>query len=160
MAKKQRWPDGSIFLVPQSDGLSSVAQVLRRTPDALNSVVCAFYDIRVSDASNISAADLVADRLIAIQFTTPDLLDRGRWKVVGQSPPKHLGLMSKFPSLEAARWVGTDIIGSGNIESLLNGYHGLRVWDDWADPHYLDNLLLHPEKKLRNLVYRPRAPRS
>ena len=66
-----------MFLVPQPDGLCSVGQVLELTPEALNSAVCAFYDIRAKPGAGVSADELSADKLISIKFTTPDLLDSG-----------------------------------------------------------------------------------
>src|SRR5437762_2084390 len=135
---RQRWSEGALFLVPQSDGLSSVGQVVRRTPEALNSVVCAFYDVRRKVDERLSAADLDADRLISIQFTTPDLLDAGVWQVAGHAPVAHFDLMPRFHELEAGGFVGAKIIGSGNIQKFLDAFHGLRPWDEWASPHYLD----------------------
>jgi hypothetical protein len=152
---RQRWSEGSIFLVPQSDGRSSAGQALRRTPQALNSVVCAFYDVRPPGGA-LTTADLDADRLIAILFVTPELLNRGNWRVIGEAPVRHLKLMPRLREVEANGFVGAKIIGSGNIEAFLDAFYGLRAWDDWAKPDYLDGLLLSPEKKPKSLLFRGR----
>ena len=55
-----KWSEGSVFLVPQSDGLCSVGQVLKLTPEALNSAVCVFYDIRVKPGIGVSPDELSA----------------------------------------------------------------------------------------------------
>src|SRR5258708_38673264 len=113
-----KWSEGSVFLVPQSDGLCSVGQVLKLTPGALNSVICAFYDIRVKPGAAVSADDLSADKLVSMQFTTPDLLNSGIWALVPQSGPKHLDRMPGLPAWEKPDFVGAAVIGRGNMEEF------------------------------------------
>ncbi len=145
--RKAKWSEGSVFLVPQSDGLCSVGHVLKLTPGALNSAVCAFYDIRVRPGAGVSGDELSADKLISIQFTTPDLLNSGVWALVIQCAPKHLERMTRLPALEKAHFVGAVVVGSGNVMEFLDAFYGLRAWDDYADPAYFDKLLLTPDKK-------------
>jgi hypothetical protein len=53
--RKAMWSEGSVFLVPQPDGLCSVSvRFWKRTPEALNSAVCAFYEIRVKPGAGSS----------------------------------------------------------------------------------------------------------
>jgi hypothetical protein len=150
--RKANWSEGSVFLVPQSDGLCSLGQVLKLTPDALNSAVCAFYDIRLKPEAGVSADELSADKLISIQFTTPDLLNSGIWALVAQCAPKHLERMTRLPSLERASFVGAHITGSGIMMEFLDAFYGLRAWDDYADPAYFDKLLLTQDKKPSRLI--------
>src|SRR5260221_14643144 len=147
-----KWSEGSVFLVPQSDGLCSVGQVLKLTPGALNSVSCAFDDIRVKPGAAVSADDLSADKLVSMQFTTPDLLNSGIWALVAQFGPKHLERMTWLPALEKADFVGAVVIGSGNIEEFLDGFYGLRAWDDYAVPAYSDKLFLIQDKNPSRLI--------
>lgn len=150
--RRAKWSEGSVFLVPQSDGLCSVGQVLKLTPGALNSVICAFYDIRVKPGAAVSADDLSADKLVSMQFTTPDLLNSGIWALVAQFAPKHLERMTWLPALEKADFVGAVVIGSGNIGEFLDAFYGLRAWDDYADPAYFGKLLLTQDKKPSRLI--------
>ena len=150
--RKAKWSEGSVFLVPQSDGLCSVGQVLKLTPEALNSAVCAFYDLRLKPGAGVSADDLSADKLISIQFTTPDLLNSGVWALVAQCAPKHLERMTRLPALEKADFVGATVRGSGNIMQFLNAFYALKPWDDYADPAYLDEFLLTQDKKPSRLI--------
>lgn len=147
------WSEGSIFLVPQSDGRYSVGQVLRRVPQALNSVLSSYYDHRVASVAPVAAATLLAETPISIQFTTPDLLDDGRWVVVGQAAPMHLDMLKDLDELERNQFVGASVRGSANMAAFLNAFYGLEPWDAFADPLYLDKLLLHPERKPSRLVY-------
>jgi hypothetical protein len=96
---------------------------------------------------------LTVETLISIQFTTPDLLNNGTWAVVGSAPPAHLGMLKNFNDLERNEFVGASVRGSANISTFLNAFYGLAAWDAFADPHYLDKLLLHPERKPSRLVY-------
>ncbi len=150
--RRAKWSEGSVFLVPQSDGLCSVGQVLKLTPEALNSAVCAFYDIRLQPGAGVSADELSADKLISIQFTTPDLLNSGVWALVAQCAPKHLERMTRLPALEKAHLVGATVRGSGNMMEFLDAFYGLRAWDDYADSAYLDKLLLTQDKKPSRLI--------
>src|SRR5260370_22073212 len=113
--RRAKWSEGSVVLVRQSDGLCSVGQVLKLTPGALNSVICAFYDIRVKPGAAVSADDLSADKLVSMQFTTPDLLNSGIWALVAQFGPKHLEPLTGLPALEHAESVGAGVIVSGTI---------------------------------------------
>src|SRR5258707_13967416 len=113
--RRAKWSEGSVFSVPQSDGLCSVGQVLKLTPGALNSVICAFYDIRVKPGAAVSADDLSADKLVSMQFTTPDLLNSGIWALVGQCAPNHLERMTWLPAFERADFVGAVVVGRGDL---------------------------------------------
>ena len=39
-------------------------------------------------------------------------------------------------------WVGVKIVGSSIIRNLLLAFRGFALWDDFADPLYLNGLLL------------------
>lgn len=158
MAKKlrQEWSEGDVFLVPQSDGTSSVGQVLRITKRALNSVICSFYRLKASE-EGVDGALLTEDALVAILFTAPDLLSSGAWRVVAHAAPRFLERTPRLTELETQGWVGARIVGSGNVMKLLDALYGLRPWDAFANPEYLDTLLLSPGKKPREgLVYAKR----
>jgi hypothetical protein len=79
--KRQPFSAGDVFLVPLSDGSSSVGQVLSITPRAMNSCICAFFDVRISPNAkgDIPLAD---EKLIAVQFVTPESLASGLWPVI------------------------------------------------------------------------------
>jgi hypothetical protein len=152
MTRRQRWTPGAVFLVPLSDGNCAVGQVLRRTPGALNSVICAFYDFRRHCTDSVDISELSEKRLVAIQFTTPDLLDNSTWRVAGQGPVRHLDLRRDIETIESSDWVGAKVIGSGIIRKFLDAYYGLRSWNAWADPAYLDKLLISPDRRPVNVV--------
>jgi hypothetical protein len=38
------------------------------------------------------------------------------------------------------------------IEEFVSAYHSLCPWDDWADPDFLDALLISKDKKPQKLI--------
>lgn len=150
--KRTKWKVGDIFVVPQTDGESSIGQIVGQEPDALNSVICAFYDFRLQPNREMPNA-LPAERVISILFVTRDLLDSGDWSIIGHTEPANLRLISaSLEDSKQKKFVGVKIIGSGNVIRFLNAYFGLAPWDDWSDPNYLDGFLISPDKKPNNLV--------
>ncbi|MGG8166425.1 hypothetical protein PGO42_06635 [Klebsiella aerogenes] len=93
------------------------------------------------------------DELISVLFVTRDLLDSGAWKVFSSSS-KDFSLSKYFDisSLRNVGFVGVKIIGSGLIIELLNACYMLSLWNDYANPDYLDSLLLSPDKKPKNVL--------
>jgi hypothetical protein len=159
--KRAKWNVGDLFLVPQSDAFSSLGQVLSYEASALNSVLCAFYDIRfTARGPEELPEELLEGDLISIQFTTRDLLDSGVWKVVGHRKPANLRMFPQLESLRACGFVGAEVTGSGIILKFLDAYYGLHPWDAWYEPDYLDKLLIHPDRKPKNLVLRQKEERE
>jgi hypothetical protein len=152
--KRQDWKQGDLFVIPLSDNTNLVGQVLAVEREAMNSVNCAIFSLRCNSDSIVIMPRL--DQLVSVQFTSCDQLNSGRWKVIGSSSIIVPRQYWPFESLRASRFVGAHIIGSGIIEAFANALCGLSAWDDWADPAYLDSLLITPEKKPANLVYKKR----
>ena len=156
MARPQLWKIGTLFKVPQSDGTASLGQVVGFEPAVLNSVTCAFFDVKVSASCPPDPPpDTSWDNLIACLFTTCDLLKNGTWNVIGQSESEMPSQLLPYEETRDRDWVGAKVYGSGNVMSFLNAYYRLALWDDWADPNYLDKLLIHPSKNLRSCDLNP-----
>lgn len=130
---------GSVFGIPLLDGGMAIGQVLAHEKLMMNSITCLVTSLR----EWVTGDQITKDVVVACQFTTHDLLSYGKWEILGRAA---INLSQKdFPyeRLRKKRWVGASMVGSGNIESLMNAWHGLAVWDDWHDPEYLDKLLFH-----------------
>ena len=153
LKKKIKWRIGDIFLVPQIDKKYSLGQIIGCEAEVLNSVICAFYDIRFDSVpSKLIIDKLPQNKLISIQFTTKDLLDNGAWIIIGNVRPIICKLFqNNLKKLRRNEFVGTIIEGSGIIEEFLNAFYGLVPWDDWQDPYYLDKLLISSDKKQKNI---------
>lgn len=155
--KRQRPKEGDVFAVPLNDGSYTVGQVLGYEPDALNSVGCAFYDMRSSGEPRLPAA-LPREKAISILLTTPDPLKRGYWPIVGEQAIATPVSARPYEKYRAKRWVGAKIVGSANVRELLEAFYGLAPWDDYADPEYLDGLLLDRALRPKNAVMTKRQP--
>ena len=153
--KKQNWQVGDIFLVELIDGKFVLGQIVGREAFVLNSVSCAFFDFRVSGAIDVDSARILpTNKIFSVLFVTRDLLDSGKWKIVGSCPVSVSKELLPYEDLREKHFVGASVRGAGIVKKFLDAFYGLRPWDDWHDPNYLDKLLLSPSKKPSSLVYK------
>jgi hypothetical protein len=144
--KKVKWQAGDYFLVPLEDESYSQGQILSYEAHAMNSVVCAFSSLRFESVP--TQLDAIPEKsLIAVQFTTRDLLDSGRWRIVNNGPVLSWEKYLDIQGLRRKGFIGAVIHGSGIIEKFLNAYHKLVIWNDYYDPEYLDKMLISPDRK-------------
>ena len=131
-------------------------QVVGRESQVLNSVSVAFFDHRVNIAGEAQeAADsLKNDDVFSILFSSRDLLDLGKWQVVGSASPLIPRTKLPYENLRPNGFIGAKVIGSGNVAKFLNAFYALHPWDDWFSPHYLDGLLVVADKKPKTLIYK------
>lgn len=152
---KQQWKKGDIFTIKLKDNTFVFGQIIAYEPQALNSVICAFYDIRNMNLENISKLDLKKNKIFSILFVTRDLLDSGKWKVI---TTKNISMpflwYFKLFKLKKNKMVGTKIIGSGIIEYFINAFYGLDYWNNYKDLYYLDSLLISKNKKPKDVLYK------
>lgn len=152
--KKQTWKPGDTFIVPQSDGVGTIGQVLDHMMTTV--VSCAFYDIRVPLKVAQGPFDLDDDLIISGISVTREQLDFNVWKVIGWQP---VALAKRFWPNENTRdqnWVGAEVYDAAVAEELLEAYNGLTAWDDWKDPNFLDTLLANPDRRPKNVVLKRR----
>lgn len=147
---KQPWQPGDCFLIPLKDGTFLVAQILNAEPSVLNSVSCALFDQR-SDGLSVTKPDTA--KVFSTVMTTRDLLDSGDWKIAATHPVEVPRSKWPFETLRGRGFVGAKVVGSRNIAEFANAFCALAPWDDWADPAYLDRLLLSPELKPEHLIF-------
>jgi hypothetical protein len=149
--QRQSWRTGDIFTITQLDGDKSLGQVI--DVPMPNIASCLFFDVRMpGDQPPPETVPLPEDDLIAALWTTPDLLDRGNWVVIGHQKPLVSGTARPNEEYRMAGWVGAKTYGAGIVEKFLDAYYGLRAWDDWYDPVYLDRLLISPAKRPANVI--------
>lgn len=150
---KQSWNIGDIFLVELSDSTYGVGQVVGREPTLMNCVVIAlFQNLLVEPECDSSVAN--TSNLCALLYATRDLLDSGRWKVVAVAPTVVARSEFPFEGLRAIGWVGAKVFGSANVEKFLNAFHRLAPWNGMADPLCFDKMLLGPQCKPHDLLYK------
>jgi hypothetical protein len=152
MAKRKvKWQAGDNFLVPLQDGSYGQGQVLSHEARAMNSVICAFSSIRFENVPDHLGV-IPDEGLIAVLFTTRDLLDSGRWHVVNSGPIVPWGRFLNIQELRSKGYVGVTVRGSLIVADFLNAYHKLIAWNGCHDPGYFDKLLVSPDRKPPQLL--------
>jgi hypothetical protein len=150
MAKKKKiaFDAGDIFVMPlENEAGYGVGVVVKLTPDALNSVVCSFYDIKLESIDAFNINDINEKNLISVQFTTPDLLQEGIWELIGKTTAIDPNNYFNFEELKVEGYIGAKIRGSSNIREFISAYLGVHHWNCFFKDDYLDDFLLHPEDK-------------
>jgi hypothetical protein len=151
--RRQQWRIGDVFAVENADGQRTIGQIVGQESEVLNSVSCAFFDLRLGKEGNLDTiGDSELDDPFAVLFVTRDLLDNGVWPVIGRRPVRLGRDQLPYEQLRDSGFVGAKVIGTKIVGEFLNAYRGLTPWDDWKDPAYLDGLLVSPEKKPPGIV--------
>lgn len=145
--KKTHFKIGDVFAIPLKNGKWGVGQVVGQEREALNSFVGCFFAISIESLDIGDVGQLNHESLISIQFVTRDLLDSGKWPIIGNKPLQNLGHEEVINEARNNRYIGTKIRGSGVIAKFINAYWGLHPWDAWHNPKYLDQLLVSSQKK-------------
>lgn len=143
-SRTQAWEVGNVFQIPLGDGTSVGGQVVGYEAQVLNSVSIAVFDVRTS---NDSLAELPVEKLIAVLFTTRDMLDSGGWKVAGALPISISREQLPFESTRSNGFIGAKVIGSANVSKFAKAFYGLLPWELFADPDYFDKLLVRGVKR-------------
>lgn len=151
--KKINWKTGDIFLIPLKDNSYSIGQIVAPETETLHSVFCTFYNLRYKNDSEIKEINLSNDKLISAIFVVQTYLDNGKWNVLYNKEVYNETVfkndLNKFRNND---FIGVGIKEPGIIEEFLSAFFKLCPWDDWADPNYLDSLLISPDKKPANIV--------
>lgn len=135
---RQKTNVGDVFWVPLEDGSFSIGQIVEVKPEVLNSITCAFYDLR----SNVPNTDpVILNDLVSVQFVTPDLFKSGKWRKQCNMPVNLSPKLLPYRSTESDGWVGAKVIGSGIINMFLSAFYGLRDWREMYDPNFYQSLL-------------------
>ena len=139
--KKQIFNPGDVFLISLPDANFALGQVVSCELSCMDSVLCVFFKDKFETEQVAGEFAPSLSDVLSVQLTTRDLLDLGTWKIVKASSP--LVVESIFPINELRKkgYVGAKIRGSKIMTDLVCAYHGLEIWDDYADPNYLDSLL-------------------
>ena len=134
---RQKLKEGDVFEISLENGETAYGQILSIEPDALNSIGCVFWEPSVNLFTVVTESNPLSVLLIS-----PDLLKKGAWRIIGNAMPKVQISERPYEAFRKNNWVGVKVIGSGIIVELMRACAGLREWNKWAIPEYLDQLLL------------------
>lgn len=148
---------GDVFTIELVDGSCSVGTIISIQRRPLNPVLCGFYACRLPGLPDEAGCVVDESKLVSLQFVTPEGLYSGAWKVVssGATIERHTALVDEL--LKDPLGIGIPIRGARTMEKFLNAYHGLVLWNDLADPEYLDKLLLPGVCRPRSAVLNDQA---
>lgn len=148
MGKRQaQWRKGMVLLIPLQDGSWGVGQVI--TDEVMGSPTVAIFAVRLAGgASETDVPVLTRDQCIA-QLTLIGLhaLNTGQWRAAGIRDTALNTSQSQNWEYRGANWVGSKLYTDTVVSALLNAFFGLEAWDDFADPAFLDKLLLPPHMR-------------
>ncbi|MBY6286469.1 hypothetical protein K6121_08890 [Neisseria subflava] len=156
--KKQKWQVGDYFGIPvEDDFLLAVGQILGKY-DWIG-VACLITKMKISSKNLPLYEDIKIDKndIIAAIFITEESLDKGFWPIIQQGIVNKNILKQYFPNIdliEQGNIIGINTEDSAIIDDFIKAYFSLAPWDDWHDPEYLDKLLISPDKKPENLIYK------
>lgn len=149
----QKIKDGDYFAIPLENGEFSVGQILRAC--TFGNCACIIFNQKLPQEipENIHFEE---SSIISALFVVTALIKKYFPIIQSGTSDKHL-LQKFFPDIE--RFEQGDIMGllsnqTGIVEGLANAYFGLAPWDGWYDPEYFDTLLVSPDKKPQNLIYK------
>lgn len=140
--KPQRWGVGDFFVFELSNDELAYGQVLGKQYTA---PTCGLLEVKSREMLPIE--NIQRARVISILHLGSDLLDKGRWKVIGT------GKSMADPdssSLGKRGSVGTRSFGGGlALEHLAEAYFGLAPWNVGycGDDHYYDKQLMSGIKR-------------
>lgn len=155
--KKQKWQVGDYFGIPIEDDFLAIGQILGKY-DWIG-VACLITKMKISSKNLPLYEDIKIDKndIIAAMFITEESLDKGFWTIIQQGIVNKNILKQYFPNIvliEQGNIIGINTEGSAIIDDFIKAYFSLAPWDDWHDPEYLDKLLVSPDKKPENLIYK------
>jgi hypothetical protein len=149
--KRQRLRAGDLFVIDVGDQHLSSGQVLELVPEALNSVGVVLWK---PQPRSDHVRPCAGERPFAVLLTTPDLLTNGSWPIHGTAAPLVPCEQRPYEVFRSCGWVGAKVTGSGVVHELLEASIGLKPWDDWADPRYLDGLLYPGQPRPMEAVFK------
>ena len=152
--KKQKWQNGDLFLIPLNNGLGVLGQVLDLQMP--NVVRCVIFEetYLLNESIQLNNYQVENDKVISLIACTREQLDFSVWKIIATA--KVQVPVSKFPNekYRCNGWVGSIIYDAAIVEEFVNAFYCLCFWDDWANPNYLDELLISIDKKPKQLLFK------
>ncbi len=94
------------------------------------------------------------ENILSLPALNKDPIEFGVWDYLGNFPA--MVERKDFPNekYKDNGYIGAKCYDAGLIEDFLNAYHGLTYWDDWFNPHYLDEFLIDIRLKPEKLLFK------
>ena len=149
---KKKCESGDVFTISLLNGKICCGQVL----DFMlpNIIRISLFEGMFESGELIDIEQLVYTKVFSRIATDKHFINAGEWSIIGRT--KVLTPISDFPNEEFRRedWVGAVHYSATMVESFVNAYYGLKAWDMYYEPNYLDEFLVNPNDKPNNLMFR------
>lgn len=146
---------GMIVSVPLINGKYSAISMIavRKHEEGVYNIIWGFYDIIIDDISQLdelvkNTPEIFCTPFMICGMTYHDL-ETGRWKVIATL---NMNLTNVDLDDESLRKQHYDVIRPGI--PLLEMYLGIRPWNEFYDPEYLDKILLKGFSKPERAWYK------
>ncbi|ASS50307.1 MAG: hypothetical protein A3D31_12125 [Candidatus Fluviicola riflensis] len=151
MAKKVKSKSGDVFKIPLLNGEVCYGQVLDFMMP--NIIRIALFEGTYGANELIDPNQVVRLKAYSRIATDKHFINAGEWPIIGNV--EILIPISSFPNEEFRKddWVGAVHYSATLVESFVNAYYGLKAWDMYYEPNYLDKFLVNPNEKPNNVIY-------
>lgn len=142
MAKRKiKYKVGDVFEAPSLSGATYIGQVVDDTKSEIGAIFCYFYG---------ESGDLSSNNIISASLVTPDLIERGVWRIIGNEAVPKAAAIRKLHEAKGNGFVGSVVIGSGLVTEYIDTFYGVMDEQSWPDLMYVKRFFLsYPDRGKR-----------
>ena len=149
--KRVKWENGSVFAVPLEDESFGLVQAIDHwMPHWIYSVI---FNLRF-DSIPEEVPDFDRNNMISLMAISDDEFDFGEWPLVGSRDCLVKKKEFSNEKFKNKGYVGGKSYEGGVVVQFLSAYHKISPWDCYYKADYLDDLLLSPDMKPDDLIYK------
>jgi len=146
--------EGVIFGIEIEPDRFSIGQILAEHKKGLMALSVALSRQVAVKKSSIEVLDFCAKDCVALVISTTDLFENSH---INKGPKRKIAISRKqYPYHKEMKGdgIGVKMYQPGILVDFLRAYHGIIPWNSYHDPKYFDRLLVSPEAKPNNLVFK------
>lgn len=144
--RKIKYTAGDVFIVPSRDGRFFVGQIIVDGYSDIGAVLCYFFDLKVDSDAGENTLDLSSKKIISAALITPEMIQRGYWKITANYSIVKSDHEKLYWSLKENNFVGSRVNGGGLIADKLDTYYGLLEESYWARLDMVYEMFLTPKE--------------
>jgi hypothetical protein len=143
---------GSLIGIPLVTGDLSIIQAVGLATS--RAVRCIAFNMRATSLDMVDPAQLAEPTLIGRAIVLDTRLRNGRWTVGSVVPILVRNRYWPFEECATNGWVGASFSDPALFEAFVNSWFGLRYWNDWYDPNFLNEYLINPAIRPPLAIYK------
>jgi hypothetical protein len=134
---KKAFQAEDLVCIPSEKGMFYLGHVAEDVREEIGAVLLVVYDIAASTQEELSKIDPARLSVISMSLVTPELLERGVWKVIDRGMRLDYPYREMLRVLRENQFVGAVIIGAGLAAEYLDTYYGYMDASIWPDLNYV-----------------------